>query len=715
VKSLHKALILSLLAAILFLLLALSWTGTRTQAAALSANEITQISPENIEYKQYLPIISKAPPLPVSIGPVGGSITSVLIDPVDQNMVYAGSFGGGVLKTIDGGNNWFKSGTGMPANAAIQSLGLIPSARNIVFAGTHSAGLYRSINYGENWTKVGEAFGANVVYGIAFDPNLPNVVYVVTRINDNTICEGLRGAFYRSEDWGITWTLLRYGDIEGTCKDYWYDVDVNPWNSKIVYLSYHQHGPYRSTDYASSFYPLRNGIVDYQARSIAIDTLTNRMYSGFWDPKYVYYSDNLGEQWLQSNFQGSGVLKVVLGPLYPNYQRVFLATFKSGVAFSNNRGASWIISTFQNPQNIVYDVAISNTNPQRWYAGTQFTGLYISTNYGASWIQAGTGVVASSISGLTTSPQLPGETIAAVYGQGIMTTSDGGMTWEELNAGLDSTNVTSVYDLDGQLYASADTGVYQFDGATWQNLNMPRVDTPDLEAYLDYSSKIYPVDKPLAQAMLMSNQESLPSLQKGGILPGNTPVTKLTTTGDHLYAGTAGDGLWVHDGQYWQPSAFEGQRIADLEFSPDGRQGLLAACAQADSCSVFNHSGSGWIELSNGLENLEVTDLLITSTGEFYASTPGGIYHFDQISGEWLLLMRSESHLTTISSDQEGSTLVAAGEGMAWYSLNRGETWHKIEGLNQDLTYTSALIADDGSLILGSNAGGAFKLELPKP
>ena len=707
-KSLHKALILSLLAAILFLLLALSWTGTRTQAAALSANEITQISPENIEYKQYLPIISKAPPLPVSIGPVGGTITSVLIDPVDQNMVYAGSFGGGVLKTIDGGNNWFKSGTGMPANAAIQSLGLIPSARNIVFAGTHSDGLYRSTNYGDTWTKVGQLFGTNVVYAIGFDTIRPNVVYAATRVNSN-----LCGELYRSLDWGITWNFLLRSNFDNTCNDYWYDVDVSPWDSNVVYLPYHEHGIYRSINNAASFSPLLIG--NGTARTVAFDTLSGRSFSGFAKGTTIFNSDNRGETWTPTGLVNVEALKIFLGPLAQDRQRVLVATLSHGVAFSDNKGISWSITALQNTVKMAYDVAASNTNPQRWYAGTHGAGLFISTNYGASWILAGTGVVASSISGLTTSPQLPGETIAAVYGQGIMTTADGGLTWEELNAGLDSTNVTSVYDLGGQLYASADTGVYQVDGATWQNLNMPRVDTPDLEAYLDYGSKIYPVDKPLAQAMLMSNQESLPSLQKDGILPGNTPVTKLATTGDHLYAGTAGDGLWVHDGQSWQPSAFEGQRIADLEFSPDGRQGLLAACAQADSCSVFNHSGSGWIELSNGLENLEVTDLLITSTGEFYASTPGGIYHFDQISGEWLLLMRSESHLTTISSDQEGSTLVAAGEGMAWYSLNRGETWHKIEGLNQDLTYTSALIADDGSLILGSNAGGAFKLELPKP
>ena len=236
-KSLRKAFILTLVAGLVFFSFAFSWTANRIQAAGVSADEPTQTVPAPTVFKQYLPIVSKAPPPPVPIGPVGGSITSILVDPLDPNMVYAGSFGGGVLKTVDGGNTWFKSGTGMPGNAAIQSLGLIPSSSNIVFAGTHSDGLYRSVNYGETWTKVGQLFGTNVVYGIASDPNRPNVVYVVTRVNAN-----LCGEFYRSEDWGITWTLLLRSNFDNICGDYWYDVDVNPWDSNIVYLPFHEHG-----------------------------------------------------------------------------------------------------------------------------------------------------------------------------------------------------------------------------------------------------------------------------------------------------------------------------------------------------------------------------------------------------------------------------------------------------------------------------------------
>jgi len=714
VKMLHKAFVVTIIVGMIFLLLANPWSENHIQAAGVSAGEPTRSLAATSEYKQYLPIVSKAPPPPVPIGPVGGSITSLLVDPLDPNMVYAGSFGGGVLKTLDAGNTWFKSGTGMPGNAAIQSLALIPSSRNIVFAGTNGGGLYRSVNYGDTWTKVGESFGTNAVYGIASDPNRPNVVYIVTRLISD-----LCGEFYRSEDWGITWTLLVRSNFDGICADYWYDVDVNPWDSNIIYLPFHEHGLYRSLNYASSFDPLNNGIFPYgsiiPARSMALDTLTGRMYSGFAKGTSVYISDSKGETWQETGMAGVEVLKIFLGPLAQDRQRVLLATLTNGVVYSDNNGSSWNFTALQNISTMAYDVAVSNTNPQRWYAGTHGTGLFISTNYSASWTQAGTGIIASSIAGLTTSSQLPEKIIAAVYGQGIMMTSDGGQNWEELNSGLDSTNVTSVYDLNGQLYTLADTGVYKFDGKVWQNLNLPQVTNPNLEAYLDYSSKTFPIEKQLAGEMLEAHQERLPNLQKSGVLPGNTPITRLTSKNGQLFAGTAGDGLWVLEGSLWKQAGFEGQSITDVTFNPDGSQGLVAACNSENLRKVYINSGLGWIETTDDLENKLITDLLIAPDGESYAAGAGGIYRFEKTSGNWQTLLATDASVTAISSSEDGSWLATTGEGSAWYSLNRGENWQIVEGLDKSLTYTSELFITDGSLLLGSDRGGAYKLELPKP
>jgi hypothetical protein len=179
----HKGFMITLIAGLIFVLFAFSWNENRIQAVAAQAGyaERTLSAPNAIlalpgtpEPKQYLPLILNNPPTPtntpyptpvyppkiIPIGPNGVSITSVLIDPVHQNIVYAGAYGWGVLKSVDSGTTWFKSGNGMPGNAAIQSLGLIPSSPNVIFAGTNGDGLYRSANYGDTWTKVGSRYYA---------------------------------------------------------------------------------------------------------------------------------------------------------------------------------------------------------------------------------------------------------------------------------------------------------------------------------------------------------------------------------------------------------------------------------------------------------------------------------------------------------------------------------------------------------------------------
>ncbi|MEA4811933.1 MAG: hypothetical protein VB108_05120 [Anaerolineaceae bacterium] len=685
-----------------------------------------QGSGEPTLFMSYLPFIFTGPPEPVypgeitPIGPQGVSITSIVVDPWHKNIVYAGAFGWGVLKSVDSGTNWYKSGTGMPANSAIQSLALIPGSPNIVFAGTINDGLYRSENYGDSWVKVDLGYPNNAVYGITPDPNKPNVLYAVSRLQ-NGDCGNLRGAFYRSEDWGKTWTLLRYGDVEGTCADYWYDVDVNPWDSNTVYLSYHQHGPYRSTDYASSFTPLRNGIdmpesLLIETRSIAIDTLSKRMYSAYWDPTYVYYSDNMGEQWNKLGYYGSGVTKMVLGPLNSAQQRVFLCTFGSGIAYSDNRGITWtdsIVADDGKVPYIVYDLAVSNAAQEVWYAATQFAGLFISKNNGTSWFQAGTGIVSSSVGSLVSSPSLPGKTIAAVYGQGVMTTADNGLTWQSLNNGLDSNYVTSVYDLDGALFALADSGVYRFDGTAWQSQQMPQARNPNLSAYTGFAAKNFPIEQQLAEKMLGLHQNRAHLAQKGGLLPGNTPPTQLVKSGNLLYAATAGNGLWVKEGPSWVQVGFEGLAISALASNPLTQSVVVSACAGSGHCSVYAKDGAYWQEISPNIQLPQLSALLITEEGALFAATGNGLYQWQSNSQSWQMILGQGTAFTSLALSPDGSKMAATAVSGLWLSQDGGKSWVQVEGLPADLTYTSVLFASDGYVLVGSNSRGAFKISLP--
>ncbi|MDP4172422.1 MAG: choice-of-anchor A family protein [Bacteroidota bacterium] len=78
--------------------------------------------------------------------------------------ILAGSFGGGIFKLPSGENKWLKHDVG---NNIVWSL---CSSGNTIYAGLYNDGLYRSIDHGANWQKVQE-LNLPFVYSITVDLN----------------------------------------------------------------------------------------------------------------------------------------------------------------------------------------------------------------------------------------------------------------------------------------------------------------------------------------------------------------------------------------------------------------------------------------------------------------------------------------------------------------------------------------------------------------
>jgi hypothetical protein len=88
----------------------------------------------------------------ISHGPEGGGVYSLAIDPQTPATMYAGLYGGGVCKSVDGGTSWRVINIGITANPPyVRALAIDPQNPSRIYAGTYGGGvfIYCPLNAGE--------------------------------------------------------------------------------------------------------------------------------------------------------------------------------------------------------------------------------------------------------------------------------------------------------------------------------------------------------------------------------------------------------------------------------------------------------------------------------------------------------------------------------------------------------------------------------------
>ena len=79
-------------------------------------------------------------------------VSGIQLDPAEPQTIYLAT-SEGVQKSPDGGNTWELKDAGLEAKS-IRSIQISPQDPKILYAGTNGGGLYRTVNGGENWTRL---------------------------------------------------------------------------------------------------------------------------------------------------------------------------------------------------------------------------------------------------------------------------------------------------------------------------------------------------------------------------------------------------------------------------------------------------------------------------------------------------------------------------------------------------------------------------------
>jgi len=176
-----------------------------------------------------------------SIGPLRGG-RSIAISGVKgrPREGYFGATGGGLWKTLDGGENWFPVTDGQLKSSSVGAVAVSESNPDIVFIGMGEScirgniqpgdGVYKSIDAGKTWRHVGFS-DSQAISKIRIHPSNPEIVFVASFGRYGFPSEE-RG-IYKSTDGGATWQRKLFRDA----KTGGVDIAIDPHNPNVMFAA----------------------------------------------------------------------------------------------------------------------------------------------------------------------------------------------------------------------------------------------------------------------------------------------------------------------------------------------------------------------------------------------------------------------------------------------------------------------------------------------
>ncbi len=374
-----------------------------------------------------------------------------------SSTIYAGAVDK-CYKSVNYGENWTSTGTG-----------LIGYCHSLIFASGglfcgSDAGIYKSADGGLTWRESHSGIFEPSIWGLAVAPSAPGTVYA-----------SRRGAFFKSSDYGNSWSRL--ADTAGS------DIFVNPVNADELLMEVNtptttpsgtveSNHISRSVDGGHSWDTIFNGTA-----FAANPTDFNRVFVLGTNAAGVYglhKTTDGGNTWTSTGIQSRYAYRVAVDPANDNtvylsgwYDRGDGITI-SWVDKSTDGGLSWTtVLTLQN--RYINGITVDPASANRIYVTTEQnnSGLYRSQDYGATWQI----VLPDAAADVEINPGANNEVYVAVDNywlnvsrNGVWGSMDGGGSWQQMNnSGL---TTTSTLDLEGNwtnriLYAGSGAGIFR--------------------------------------------------------------------------------------------------------------------------------------------------------------------------------------------------------------------------------------------------------------
>jgi photosystem II stability/assembly factor-like uncharacterized protein len=644
------------------------------------------------------------------------SITALASAPSDPDIVYACKSGFGLYRSDDGGRRWRFLHQSMVDYTYV--LAIHPEDPNIVFSSTNpkpfqnSALIRRTTNGGITWETVLEVEGSGGITTITFDPDNPQVLYA------GSIGQA-GGGVYVSTDGGNKWNALN--DRFTMCTVWGQpQLVVHPDNPSVAYAGTWLAGTWKTADSGASWTLLEEAPIS--ATSVSIDPLDpDEIYLSDRSSPTVWKSDDAGETWKEvADFTAEGALLVMRvishGP--DVYAATFAPCLHGGRLYkSRDAGESWTDITGTLPKGIL-DIAVDPADPNVIYVTTNVNSAYRSTDGGETWLH------------MDGFPDIGAYDIEVhPLDSSILYTSGRGGSLPAWFTEISGDHPEGVqFSQTAGVYRSLDSG------QTWTQILETRPSCRVIRIHPENPDLLFAAD--LGDGLLVSRDggEMWTEENQG---PQNVIPTSCAVSGNTIYIGTQGCGVWSGDIDVktgaitWQPERSNkpvpAVHSAEIQVDPNDPE-ILFVSAYPGGLLRSTDGGVTWRD-RNGINPSTIVDDPLRQgyytfaidprdSNEMWLGTWGkGAYRSHDamllnypVFGDNRTMLEKDIYCLALDPSNPSHVYVASEQGI-FCTRDGGTTWETLSGGLPTTQVRTLEFTTSGRLLAGTLGYGIYEYD----
>ncbi len=653
------------------------------------------------------------------MGPNGGDVRVVTIDPKDKNRLYISTLDGQIHTSADGGKTWTLLVNLNEPQLILDQLMVDSQDSKIIYTSGHrykaAGGFFRSTDGGVTWKESKELRNESI-HSMTQASHDPSVLFVGT-------LSGVWVSKNSGEDWEKISSPTMPINIDA--------MAIDPRNTTTMYAGTWWRA-YKSTDSGKNWRLIKNGMIDDSDVFAVTINPRNAEHIIASACSGIYESFNGGEKWakIQGIPSQSRRTRDILQ--HPSVPGTIYAATTEGFWMSSNGGKTWVLTTQRNLE--INSIAVHPDDPNRVFIGTNNWGVMVSNDGGKNFTQTNDNFTSRFTYSITPDVQQPNRFYATTHntatgGGFFFTSNDAGSTWLQAKS-LDVNRVSPFSVLQDRndpnaMFLGTNVGIYRSAdrGTSWTFIAPPKPVKKRSTRRSARTAKKKPVPKPKASPVEPAGPILVPSITDKVRVLAHTEDGK-----NGLLAGTDKGLYRTYDlTKGWEKLSF-GEGINDNIFvvyiSPQRPETIWAGTATS-GVVVSHDDGKTWAQAGGAPTDAPISSITVDpkrpdyvyvgSTQSLYRSRDGGKTWIGR--GKNLPLGNYTSMLINPQNTDEifvSSSLES--DGGIFYSHDSGAHWKRVDSKEMKIpsrrVWSMAFDPQNSDRIFaGSHSSGVYLIE----